>query len=81
MLSIEEKCAQLGTEADQPIKHGLTTSGTIVAEVRQAREELARRFNFDLRAMIADARRRQHASGRKVVSFRRKPVEDKRPPQ
>jgi hypothetical protein len=53
----------------------------IVAEVRQAREELARRFNFDLRAMIADARRRQQASGRKVVSFRRKPVEGKLPPQ
>lgn len=46
----------------------------IVAEVRQAREEIAKRFNYDLRAMIDDARQRQAASGRKVVSFPPKPV-------
>jgi hypothetical protein len=34
----------------------------IVAEVRQAREELAKRFNYDLQAMIQDARDRQAAS-------------------
>jgi hypothetical protein len=41
----------------------------IVAEVRRAREEIAKRFNYDLRAMFEDARRRQAQSGRKVVSF------------
>jgi hypothetical protein len=47
---------------------------TIIAEVRQAREELAKRFNYDLRAMIQDARKRQVAGGRKVVAFPPKPV-------
>ena len=42
---------------------------TIVAEVRQAREALATQFNYDLHAMIQDARERQKTSGRKVVSF------------
>jgi hypothetical protein len=42
---------------------------SIIAEVRRAREELARRCNYDLRAMIEDARNRQAASGRRVVSF------------
>jgi hypothetical protein len=41
----------------------------IIAEVRQAREELGKRFNYDLRAMIDDARQRQAAGGRKVVAF------------
>jgi len=51
---------------------------SIVAEVRQARDALAKRFNYDLRAIIEDARRRQAASGRKVVSFPPKPA--RRPP-
>ena len=42
---------------------------TIVAEVRQAREALASQFNYDLQAMIEDARARQKTGGRKVVSF------------
>ncbi len=42
---------------------------TIVAEVRQTREALASQFNYDLHAMIQDARERQKTSGRKVVSF------------
>ena len=46
----------------------------IIAEVRQAREELAKRLNYDLRAMIEDARKRQVLGGRKVVSFPSKPV-------
>jgi len=41
----------------------------IVAEVRQARETLAKRFNYDLRAMIEDARARQAVGTRKTVSF------------
>jgi len=47
---------------------------SIVAEVRQVREELARRFNYDLRAMIEDARVRQAAGAWKTVSFPAKPV-------
>jgi hypothetical protein len=47
---------------------------SIVAEIRQVREELAKRFNYDLRAIIEDARNRQMAGGRKVVSLPRRPV-------
>ncbi len=47
---------------------------SIVAEVRRAREEIAKRFNYDLRAMIEDARKRQALGGRKVVSFPPRPV-------
>jgi hypothetical protein len=46
----------------------------IVAEVRKAREEYARRFNFDLHAMCEDLRRKQKLSGGPVVSFPRKSV-------
>jgi hypothetical protein len=41
----------------------------IVEEVRKAREEYARRFNFNLQDMIADLEHRQRESGRKTVSF------------
>jgi hypothetical protein len=47
----------------------------IVAEVRKAREEIAKKFNYDLHAIIEDARKRQAASGRKTVSFPPRPVE------
>ena len=46
----------------------------IVADVRKARDEIARRFNYDLRAVFEDAKRRQAASGRKVVSFPPRPL-------
>lgn len=41
----------------------------LVEEVRKARQEQAARWNFDLKAILADARRRQAQSGHKVVSF------------
>src|SRR5258708_1879808 len=41
----------------------------IVEEVRRAREQHAAKFQFDLKKIIAGARRRERASGRKVVSF------------
>ena len=41
----------------------------LVEEVRKARQEQAARWNFDLKAILADARKRQAQSGRKVVSF------------
>lgn len=44
----------------------------IVAEVRRVREELAARFNYDLKAILEDARRRTEEAaraGHKVVSL------------
>ena len=41
----------------------------IVEEVRRIREENAAKFNHDIDAIVADARARQLASGRKTVSF------------
>ena len=41
----------------------------IVHQVRQARERQAAKFGFDLKAIIADARKRQKCVGRSVVSF------------
>ena len=40
----------------------------IVSEVRRVREELAARFNFDVRAIFADIRRRQVLLGERLVS-------------
>ena len=41
----------------------------LVDEVRKARQEQAAKWNFDLKAILADARERQKKSGHKVVSF------------
>ncbi len=41
----------------------------IVAEVRKARDEYARRFNYDLDAICNDLQQRQAEPGRKLVSF------------
>ena len=41
----------------------------IVEEVRQVREEHAKRFNYDLKAIFADIQKQQKASDRKFVSF------------
>ena len=46
----------------------------VVAEVRKAREEYARQFNYDLHAMCEDLRREQERSGGPVVSFPKKRV-------
>ena len=43
----------------------------IVGEVRAIREELAARFNFDIRKIVEDAQRRQAASQSRIVSFQR----------
>jgi len=45
----------------------------IVEEVRKAREQNAAKWNFDIKAILADARKRQVQSGHKVVSFATKP--------
>ncbi len=55
---------------------------TIVAEIHRHREEHARRFNYDLRAMGEDLQRRQWESGHKVVGWdarRKRMVEVKHP--
>jgi hypothetical protein len=41
----------------------------IVEEVRKIRHEHAKRFNFDLRAIVDDLRKQQEHSGRKYVRF------------
>jgi hypothetical protein len=45
----------------------------IVEQVRKAREQNAAKFNYDLKAIVADARKRQKDSGLPVVSFAPKP--------
>lgn len=44
-------------------------SDPIVEEVRNIREEYARRFNFDLQAISKDLQEKERAHGRVVVSF------------
>ena len=44
-------------------------SDPIVEEVRKAREEYARSFNYNLKAMFDDLQRRQRESGRTTVSY------------
>jgi hypothetical protein len=39
----------------------------IVAEVHRIREQIAEKYNYDVKAYFADLRRRQAASGDKVV--------------
>lgn len=41
----------------------------IVDEVRKARDEYARQFNYDLDAICRDLQQKQRGSKRKVVSF------------
>jgi len=41
----------------------------IVEEVRRAREELASKLNFDIKAIVEDAQRRQAKSRHRIVSF------------
>ena len=41
----------------------------IVDEIRRIREGLAARHNFDIKAILAAARKRQAKSGHRVVTF------------
>lgn len=45
----------------------------VLTEVRRIREEYARQFNGDVRAMMDDLRRRHEESGRESVSCEPKP--------
>ena len=40
----------------------------IVEETRNRREELARRFNYDIKAIGEELRRQQKTSGRKLIA-------------
>jgi len=40
-----------------------------IVEKRRAREELASKLNFDIKAIVEDARRRQAKSRHRIVSF------------
>ena len=40
----------------------------IVEEIRKYREQYAAKFNYDLKAICEDLRKRQEACGRQVVS-------------
>lgn len=46
----------------------------IVAEVHRTRKELAEKFDFDVKAIVADIRKRQDALGSRLVSLA-KPAE------
>ena len=41
----------------------------IVDEVRRVRQEQAAKYAFDVKAILAAAKKRQHRSGHKLVSF------------
>jgi len=45
----------------------------IVEEVRAIREKQAAARGFDIEKIVADAKRKQKASGRRLVSFARAP--------
>jgi hypothetical protein len=47
----------------------------IVDEVRKAREDYARQFDFDLDAICRDLRRKEKSSGALVVSLPKRPVQ------
>ena len=52
------------------------SSDPVVAEIRRIREELAARFNYDLDAILEDARQRYIAGDRKVIRLPpRRPVD------
>jgi hypothetical protein len=46
----------------------------IVEEILQYRDEYAKQFNYDLHAICQDIRKKQGQDGRRVISFRPKPV-------
>jgi hypothetical protein len=51
----------------------------IVAEVHRARQELAAAFDFDVKAIFADLRKRQAALGSKLVHPKKQSIESLQP--
>jgi hypothetical protein len=46
----------------------------IIEELHQVREQLAKEFNYDVFAIVADARAHQTETGHPVVSFAQPPA-------
>nr|VFJ94505.1 MAG: hypothetical protein BECKH772A_GA0070896_1007217 [Candidatus Kentron sp. H]VFJ95384.1 MAG: hypothetical protein BECKH772B_GA0070898_1007517 [Candidatus Kentron sp. H]VFK01616.1 MAG: hypothetical protein BECKH772C_GA0070978_1006917 [Candidatus Kentron sp. H] len=49
---------------------------TIIEDIHKIREEYAKDFNNDLRAICSDARDKQGREGRRIVSVNPKPVQE-----
>lgn len=54
-------------------------SDPVVAEIRKAREEYARKFDYDFDRMCDDLQRRQKAFGARFVSLPKRPPTITRP--
>ncbi|MBN1546821.1 MAG: hypothetical protein JW902_09195 [Syntrophaceae bacterium] len=54
----------------------ISTGDPIVAEVRQIKQRLAVRHNYDAEAMLRDAMHRQRHHVRKVVTLEKRPARD-----
>jgi hypothetical protein len=52
------------------------TGDPIVAEVREIKEKLAARHQYDAEAMLRDTMRRQKRHSKRVVTLRKRPVRD-----
>ncbi len=50
----------------------------IVDEIRQIRHDYAMRFDFNLRAMVADLRRKEQAHPKRLVSLDPRPARRRR---
>ncbi len=50
------------------------THDPIIEELHQVREQLAKEFNYDVFAIVADARAQQAQTGHPVVSFAQPPM-------
>ena len=48
----------------------------ILQEVWRAKDDLAKRFHYDIDALAAELRKRQEKSGRKVVNLEKEAAED-----
>jgi hypothetical protein len=46
----------------------IATQDEVILEVRKIKDDLAKAFSYDIRKMLAEARIKQKASRRKVVS-------------
>ncbi len=49
----------------------------IIEEIHRVREEIARKYNFDVRAMLEDLQKKQSDSKHEYVSFASKKVKKK----
>ena len=49
----------------------------IIEEIHRVREEIARKYNFDVRAMLEDLQKQQSESKREYVSYAPKKVKKK----